>query len=60
MANFSLEKIEKEVQKGTLEQQLMAYEKVKKIVSESLIEHQREAEEKANDLQQKLDRINGA
>jgi hypothetical protein len=59
MASINLNKIEKEFSKGTVTEQVAAYNWVKSFVTLKVMEHQKELAEKANDLQLTLDSIAG-
>jgi len=59
MASINLDKIEKELSKGTVAEQIAAYDWVKSFVTLKVMEHQKELAEKANELQLTLDSING-
>jgi len=59
MASINLNKIEKELSKGTVAEQIATYNWVKSFVTLRVMEHQKELAEKANELQLTLDSING-
>ena len=56
---INIEKIEKELQKGTPEEQYEAFQKVKEYVQTSLEEHQKKVEEINNEILSKINRISG-
>lgn len=57
MSKISIEKIKKELDKGTVDEVIAAFREVKNIVAEKVELAQREADEKANQLQQQLENI---
>lgn len=59
MGHISLNKIEKELSKGSVSDQVAAYNWIKSFITLKVMEHQKQLEEKANELQQTLDSING-
>ena len=59
MSKINLNKIEKELSKGAVTEQIAAYNWVKSFITLKVMEHQKELEEKANTLQSTLDSING-
>lgn len=59
MAIINFSKIEKELSKGSIQDQISAYHWVKSFVTGKILEQQKELEEKANQLQQTIENING-
>lgn len=59
MSKINLEKIEKEISKGSISEQIAVYNWIKSFVTLKVMESQKDLEEKANQLQQTLDSING-
>ena len=56
---ISTDKIAKELEKGTPEEQYEVYLKVKELVQVALQGQQQEIEKKNNEIQAKIDRISG-
>lgn len=56
---IKIDKIYSELSKGTPEEQYEAYLLIKDFVQKSLAAQQKEVEEKANELQNKIDRLLG-
>lgn len=56
---INTDKILKELEKGTPEEQYESYLLIKDFVQKSLAAQQKEVEEKANELQNKIDRLLG-
>jgi hypothetical protein len=59
MATINLSKLEKELSKGSTEEQITAFHWVKSFVTLKVLEQQKLLEEKANELQQTLENIKG-
>ena len=57
--SIKIDKIYSELSKGNFEEQYEAYLLVKDFVQKSLSAKQKEVEEKANELQNKIDRLSG-
>lgn len=55
---INLNKIEKEFNKGSINEQIAVYNWIKSFVTLKVMEHQKELEEKSNKLQQVLDSMN--
>ncbi len=56
---INTDKILKELEKGTPEEQYEVFHQVKDFVQKSLTAEQKEVEEKASELQNKIDRLSG-
>lgn len=56
---INIDSIKKQIVKGDIDEQITAFNQIKSFITENLQAHQKQAEEKANDLQNKIDRING-
>ena len=56
---IKIDKIYPELSKGTPEEQYEAYLLIKDFVQKSLAAQQKEVEEKANELQNKIERLSG-
>lgn len=57
---INVEKLKKELSKGSIDQQIEAFNELKSFVTISLINKQKELEEKSSDLQSVIDKIQGA
>lgn len=60
MANYNEQKIFSELGKLTPNELYIAFQKIKEFVQQSLEAEQKIVEEKANELQSKIDRLNGS
>jgi Skp family chaperone for outer membrane proteins len=56
---INLDKIYKELSKGNADEQYDAYQNIKNFIQKSIEQQQKDLEEKSNQLQSKIDRING-
>jgi len=59
MAKFDIQKIFSELGKLTPNELYIAYLKIKEFVAQTLAAEQKLVEEKANELQSKIERLNG-
>lgn len=59
MANYSEQKVFSELGKLTPNELYIAYLKIKEFVAQTLQSEQKLVEEKANELQSKIERLNG-
>jgi len=57
---INTDKILKELEKGTPDEQYVVFQQVKDFVQKSLTAEQKEVEEKSSELQNKIDRLSGA
>lgn len=57
--SINVEKIKKELEKGNPDEQYTAFQEIKDFVQLNLAEEQRILDEKSNEIQSKIDRING-
>ncbi len=60
MANYNEQKIFSELGKLTPNELYIAFQKIKEFVQQSLEAEQKIVEEKANELQSKIDKLNGS
>ncbi len=60
MANYNEQKIFSELGKLTPNELYIAFQKIKEFVQKSLEAEQKIVEEKANELQSKIDKLNGS
>lgn len=56
---INTDKIKKELEKGNPDEQYTAFQEIKDFVQLNLAEEQRILDEKSNEIQSKIDRING-
>lgn len=56
---INTDKILKELEKGTPDEQYVVFQQVKDFVQKSLTTEQKEVEEKASELQNKIERLSG-
>lgn len=57
--SINVEKIKKELEKGNPDEQYSAFQEIKDFVQLNLAEEQRILDEKSNELQSKIQRLNG-